>query len=164
MHPLVTIQNQVKLVHLHLYLSSGDQVFQPKFLHTFLISTACYSFADTVRVIKSRRMRWVRHGGTHGVGRSVYKVLVYRPEGSRLLGKSRHRLEDNVKMDLREIRINGVNWMLLAQDRVRWRAFFNTMMNLQVQKQKVGYFLTIDFSNEFPVPEYVSEFKEIRYA
>jgi hypothetical protein len=51
-----------------------------------------------------------------GEGRSVYRVLVGRPEGKIPLERPRHRWEDNIKMDLREIRIDGKNWILLAQD------------------------------------------------
>jgi hypothetical protein len=65
-------------------------------------------------------------------GRGVYRVLVGRPERKRPLGRSRHRWEDNIKMDLMEIGIDGANWIPLAQDRVQWRAFVNTVMNLRV--------------------------------
>jgi hypothetical protein len=65
-------------------------------------------------------------------GRGVYSVLVGRPEGKRPLGRPRHRWKDNIKMDLEEIWIDGANWIWLAQDRVQWRAFVNTLMNLQV--------------------------------
>jgi hypothetical protein len=65
-------------------------------------------------------------------GRGVYRVLIGRPEVKRLLGRPRHRWEDNIKLDLREIGINGVNWIQLAQDRVHWQAFVNTVMNLRV--------------------------------
>jgi hypothetical protein len=54
-------------------------------------------------------------------GRSVYRVLVVRPKGKRPLGRPKHRWEDNIKMDLRGIRINGMTWIQLAQDRVQWR-------------------------------------------
>jgi hypothetical protein len=67
-----------------------------------------------------------------GEGRSVYRLLVGRPEGKRPLGRPRRSREDNIKLDLREITIDGVNWIQLAQDRVQWRAFVNTVMNLQV--------------------------------
>jgi hypothetical protein len=70
--------------------------------------------------------------GTHGEGRSVYRVLVGRPEDKRLLGRSRRRWENNIKMDLREIGIDGANWIQMAQDRVQWRAFLNTVMNLRI--------------------------------
>jgi hypothetical protein len=62
----------------------------------------------------------------------VYRVLVGRPEGKRPLGRPRHKWEDNIKMDLREIEIDGVNWIQLARERVQWRAFVNTVMNLRV--------------------------------
>jgi hypothetical protein len=67
-----------------------------------------------------------------GEGRGAYRVLLGRPEGKRPLGRSRHRWEDNIKMDLREIGINGTNWIQLAQDRVQWQACVNTVMNLLV--------------------------------
>jgi hypothetical protein len=58
--------------------------------------------------------------------------LVGRPEGKRPLGRPRCRWEDNIKMDLGEIGIDGANWIQLAQDRVQWRDFVNTVMNLQI--------------------------------
>jgi hypothetical protein len=70
--------------------------------------------------------------GTHGEGRGVYIVLVWRPEGKRPLGRPRCRWEDNIKMNLRDIGIYGANWIQLAQDRVQWRPFANTVLNLRV--------------------------------
>jgi hypothetical protein len=67
-----------------------------------------------------------------GKGRGVYRVLVGRPKGKRPVGRPRNRWEDNLKLDLREIGINGANWIQLAQDRVQWRAFVNMVMNLRV--------------------------------
>jgi hypothetical protein len=78
------------------------------------------------RVIKSRRMGWAGHVARMREGRSVYRVLVGKPEGKRPLAKPRRRCEDNIKMDLREIGINGANCIQLAQDRVQWRACVNT--------------------------------------
>jgi hypothetical protein len=60
------------------------------------------------------------------------KKKVGRPEGKRLLGRPRRGWEDNIKMEFREIRIDGTSWIWLAQDRVQCRAFANTVMNLQV--------------------------------
>jgi hypothetical protein len=91
-----------------------------------------YSPPNIVRVIKSRRMRWAGHMARIGEGRGVYRVLVGRSEGKRPLGRPRCRWEDNIRMDLREIGIDGANWIQLAQDRVQWRAFVNTVTNLWV--------------------------------
>jgi hypothetical protein len=91
-----------------------------------------YSSPNIVRVIKSRRMRWVGHVARMGEGRGVYRVLVGRPEGKRPLGRPRRRWEGNMKLDLREMGIVGANWIRLAQDRVHWRAFVKTVMNLLV--------------------------------
>jgi hypothetical protein len=91
-----------------------------------------YSSPNIVRVIKSRRMRWAGHVARMGEGRNVYRDLVGRPEGKRPLGRPRCRWEDNIKLDLREIGIDGTNWIQLAQDRVQWRAFVNTVINLRV--------------------------------
>jgi hypothetical protein len=66
-----------------------------------------YSSLNIVRVIKSRRMRWSGHVACMGEGRGVYRVLVGRTEGKRPLGKPRRRWEDNIKMDIREIEIDG---------------------------------------------------------
>jgi hypothetical protein len=91
-----------------------------------------YSSPNIMRVIKSRRMRWAGHVACIGEGRGVFRILVGRPEGKRPLERPRRRWEDNIKPDLREIGIDGLNWFLLVQDRGRWRDFVNTMMNLRV--------------------------------
>jgi hypothetical protein len=67
-----------------------------------------------------------------GEGRGVYGVLVGRPEVKRQLRRSKHMWEDNIKMDLRQIGIDGANWIRLAQNRVQWWAFVNTETNLRV--------------------------------
>jgi hypothetical protein len=64
--------------------------------------------------------------------RGAYNILVGRPEGRRPLGRSRRRLEDNIKMDLREIGFRDVDWIHWAQDRDRWRCLVNTVMDLRV--------------------------------
>jgi hypothetical protein len=66
------------------------------------------------------------------VGRGVYRVLVGRPEGKRPLGRPRRRWENNIKMDLWEIGIDGVNWIWLTRNRVQWRDFVSMVMNLWV--------------------------------
>jgi hypothetical protein len=77
-------------------------------------------------------MRWKGHVARMGERRGVYRVLVGKPEVKRPLGRPRCRWEDNIKMDLWEIGINGTNWVQLAQDRFQWRACVNTVMNLRV--------------------------------
>jgi hypothetical protein len=63
-------------------------------------------------------------------GRGVHRVLVQRPKGKKPLGRPRHRWEDNIKLDLREIGIDGANWIRLAQDRVQFQASVYSVMNL----------------------------------
>jgi hypothetical protein len=99
-----------------------------------------YSSPNIVRVIKSRRMRWAGHVACGGEERGVYRVLVRRPEGKRPQGRSRSRWEDNIKLDVREIRIDRANWIQLAQDRVQWRTFVNTVMNLRGHKESRIFF------------------------
>jgi hypothetical protein len=67
-----------------------------------------------------------------GKGRGLFRVLVGRPEGKRPLGRPWHRREDNIKMDLRKIGIDGANWIRLAQVRVQWQAFVRMIMNPRV--------------------------------
>jgi hypothetical protein len=67
-----------------------------------------------------------------GEKRNVYRLLVGKPKGKRPLGRPRRRWIDNIKMDLLEIRVSVVDWIGLAQDRYRWRALVNAVMNLLV--------------------------------
>jgi hypothetical protein len=57
---------------------------------------------------------------------------VGKQEGKRPLGRPRLRWEDNIRMDLREIRFRGMDWTVLAEDRDQWRSLVNTVMNLGV--------------------------------
>ena len=90
-----------------------------------------YSLPNIVRVVKSRRMRWAGHVARMGEGRGVHRVLVGKPVGKRPLGGPRRRWEDNIRIDLQE-EGGGGDWMELAQDRNRWRALVNTVMNFRV--------------------------------
>jgi len=91
-----------------------------------------YCSSNIVRVIKSRRMRWAGHVARMREGRGAYRVLVGKPRGKRPLGRNRLRWEDNIKKDLEEGGCGGVDRIELAQDRDRWRALVNAVMNLRV--------------------------------
>jgi transcription termination factor 2 len=88
--------------------------------------------SSIIRIIKSRRMRWAGHMARMGEKRNVYRLFVGKPVGKRPLGRLRRRWIDNIKMDLLEIGLGGVDWIGLAQDRYSWRALVNWVMNLQV--------------------------------
>ena len=90
-----------------------------------------YSLPNIVRVVKSRRIRWAGHVAHMGEGRGVHRVIVRKPERKRPLGRPRRRWEDNIRMNLREVG-GGGDWMELAQDRDRWRALVNKVMNFRV--------------------------------
>ena len=79
-----------------------------------------YRSPNIVRVIKSRRLRWVGHVARMEEGRSVFKILTGKPTGKRPLGRPRRRWEDNIRMDLKEIGINAGNWVDSAQDKNYW--------------------------------------------
>jgi len=85
-----------------------------------------------VRVVKSTQMRWAGHVAHMGEDRGVHRVLVGKPEGKRPLGRSKHRWEDNIKMDLQKVGGGRGDWMELAQDRDRWRALVATARDFQV--------------------------------
>ena len=91
-----------------------------------------YSSPNIVWVIKSRRMRWSRHVARMGKRRGIYRVLVGKPEEKRPLGRPRCRWKDNIKMDLQEVECGSTDWIELSQNRDRWQAFVNVIMNLQV--------------------------------
>ena len=77
-------------------------------------------------------MKWAGHVERMGEGRGVYRVLVGKPEGKRSIGRPRHMWEDNIKTDLQEVGCGGMDWIELAQERDRWRALVNAVMNLRV--------------------------------
>ena len=67
-----------------------------------------------------------------GEGRGVYRILLGKSEGKRPLGSTRRRCDNNIKMDLQEVRCGAMDWIELAQDRGRWRSLVNVLMNLRV--------------------------------
>jgi hypothetical protein len=83
-------------------------------------------------MIKSRTMRWAGYFVRMGEGRGVYRVLVGKPEGKRPLGRPRRRWEVNVKIDFQEVGCEGMAWTELSEDRNKWRALVNAVMNLRV--------------------------------
>jgi hypothetical protein len=84
-------------------------------------------------------MRWAGHVARDWEKRNAYRILVV--EGKRLLGIPRRRWVDNIEMNLREIGSGGTDWLDLAQNRDRWRALVNTIMNFRVP-QNVGKFMS----------------------
>jgi len=91
-----------------------------------------YCSPNIVRVIKSRRVRLAGHVARMGDRRGVYKVLVGKHEGKRPLGRPRPTWEDNNKTYFQEVGWGCTDWNKLAQDRDRWRAFVNAVMNFRV--------------------------------
>jgi len=91
-----------------------------------------YCSPSIVWVIKSSRIRWAQYVARMGERRGVHRVSVEKPEGKRPLGRHRHRWKDNIKMDLQQVGCGGMDWIDLAQDRDRWRAFANAVINLRV--------------------------------
>jgi hypothetical protein len=89
-------------------------------------------FKSLIRIIKSRKMRWAGQVARMGEKRNVYRLLVGKPEGKRPLGRPRRRWINNIKMDHLEIGLNVVDRIGLAQDRDRWRALVNLVMNLRI--------------------------------
>ena len=91
-----------------------------------------YCLPNIVLVIKLRRRRRAGHVARMWEGRSVYRVLVGKPEGKGPLGRPRRRWDGKIKMDLQEVGCGWMDWIELAQDRDRWRTLVNAVMNLRV--------------------------------
>jgi hypothetical protein len=86
-------------------------------------------------MLKSRKIKWAGHVARMWERRGVYRVLVVKPEEKRPLGRTRSRWEDNIKMDLQQVGYGCMDWIELAQDRGRWRALLNAVMNIRVPKK-----------------------------
>jgi hypothetical protein len=78
------------------------------------------------------KKRWAGHVARMGEKRNAYRLLVGKPEGKRPLGRPRCKWVDNIEMDLVEVGRGDVDWIGLAQDRNRWRALVNSVLNLGV--------------------------------
>jgi hypothetical protein len=79
-----------------------------------------------------RRIKWAGHVARMREKRNAYRILMRNPEGKRPLGRSRRRWVDNIKMDLRKIGLDDMDWIDLTQNRDQWRALVNTVINLLV--------------------------------
>jgi hypothetical protein len=91
-----------------------------------------YSSPSIIRIIKLRRMRWAGHLARMGEKRTAYRLLVGKSEEKRPLGRPRCRWVDNIRIDLGEVGWGDVDCIGLAQDRNRWRALVNSVLNLRV--------------------------------
>jgi hypothetical protein len=90
-----------------------------------------YASPYTIGVGKSSMMRWARHVERMGMMKCI-QYFYWKACRERPLGRPEHKWEDNIRMDFREIGRKGVDRMHLVQDRVQWRAFVKTVMNLRV--------------------------------
>jgi hypothetical protein len=88
-----------------------------------------YSSQSIIRITKPRRTRWAGHVARTGENMNAYR-LVGKPEARRPQGRPRRRWLDNVRMDLVEVGWGDADWIGLAQDRNRWRALVNSVLNL----------------------------------
>jgi hypothetical protein len=91
-----------------------------------------YSSTSIITIIKSWRMRWAGHVARMGEKRNAYRLLVGKPDRKRPLGRPRRRWVDNIRMDRGEVGWGDVEWIGVAQDRNRWRALVNSVLNLRV--------------------------------
>jgi hypothetical protein len=91
-----------------------------------------YSSPSIIRIMKARRMRWAGHVARIRDKRNAYRLLVGKPEGRRRLERSRHRWLGKIRMDLVQVGWGDVDWIRLVQDRERWGALVNSVLNLRV--------------------------------
>jgi hypothetical protein len=90
-----------------------------------------YSSPNIIRMMKSRWVRWTGYVARMGEKNNPHRILV-KPKGKRPLGRPRRKWLDSIKIDLREIGWDGMDWLELVQNRDQWRALVNTVMNLRV--------------------------------
>jgi hypothetical protein len=102
-----------------------------QFTDLFIIYNIIF-LSSIIRIIKSRRMRWVGHVARMGVKRNDYRLLVGKPEGKRSLERPRRRCVYNIRMDLGEVGWGDVDWIGLVKDRNRSRALVNSVLNIRV--------------------------------
>jgi hypothetical protein len=101
-------------------------------------------------MIKSRRMKWAGHVARMGAKRNAYRILVGKSEGRSPLGRPRRRWMGSIKIDIREIGWDDMDWIDLVQDRDQWRALVNTVMNLRVPKNAGKFFSGCTVGNSAP--------------
>jgi hypothetical protein len=107
-------------------VTGGRRKLHNEELHDF------YSSPSTIKIIKPRRMSWAGYVARMRQRRNAYRLLVGKPEGKRPVGRPRCRWVDNIRMALREVGWDVVEWIGLDQDRNRWRALVNSVSNLRV--------------------------------
>ena len=93
-----------------------------------------YRPPNIVGVIKARRLRWAGHVARMEYNRRALNILTGKPTGKEILGRSRRRWEDNVRMNLKEIGVNTGNWICSANDRGYWIPLMNASLSLRVHK------------------------------
>jgi hypothetical protein len=106
-------------------VTGGLRRFHNKELHNLYSS-------PNIRVITSRRMKWVWNIACMGEMRNTYRILVRKPEGKRPLGRPRCRWEDTIKMNCKEIGYKVMDWIHQAQDRDQWWVLVNMLVTLYV--------------------------------
>jgi hypothetical protein len=91
-----------------------------------------YSSPSIIRIIKSRKIKWVGYVARMGEKRNAYRLLVRKPEGKRPIRKPIRRWVDNIRIDLGKVGWGDVDWIGLAKDRDKWRALVNSVFNFRV--------------------------------
>jgi hypothetical protein len=107
-----------------------------------------YSSPSIIRIIKAERIRWAGHVARMGEKRNAYRLLVGKPKGRRPLERPRRRWLDNIRMDLVEVGWGYVDWIGLAENRGRWRALVNSVLNLRVP-YTAGKLLSVQTTGDF---------------